>query len=197
MVDLETISIWFPWKPDPRPQPDTAMPRRSNTRAKPTPPASSAPQASGAQPPSPFFVYAGFWLRFVSNHVSASFRLKLEAMDLSIAEWAVLRELAVQPDMAPSQLAESLGVSRGGISKTVDKMQARGYLTRRASESDLRAQLLALTDAGKRLVPIIAAEAAKNEQEWFGHLAPAELNQLKATLRRMVEHHQLRHLPLV
>src|SRR5580704_8886997 len=115
------------------------MPRRPSTR---TTQAQATPRdQTGAQTPSPFFVYAGFWLRFVSNHVSASFRLKLEAMDLSIAEWAVLRELAVQPDMAPSQLAERLGVTRGGISKTVDKMQARGYLTRRASESDLRAQL--------------------------------------------------------
>jgi DNA-binding MarR family transcriptional regulator len=173
------------------------MPRRPSTRATPPQTSPRGQAARGAQPPSPLFVYAGFWLRFVSNHVTGSFRQKIEAMDVSIAEWVVLRELALQPDLAPSQLAESLGVSRGGISKTVDKMESRGFLTRRASESDLRGQLLALTDAGRRLVPIIAAEAARNEQEWFGHLAPAELDRLKATLRQLVEHHQLRNLPMV
>ena len=37
--------------------------------------------------------HLGYWLRFVSNHVSHAFSLKLQARDVTVAEWVVLREL--------------------------------------------------------------------------------------------------------
>ena len=37
--------------------------------------------------------HAGFWLRFVSNHVSHAFARKLLSSGVTVAEWVVLREM--------------------------------------------------------------------------------------------------------
>ena len=37
--------------------------------------------------------HLGFWLRYVSNHVSHAFAVKLAGKDVTAAEWVVLRAL--------------------------------------------------------------------------------------------------------
>ena len=46
--------------------------------------------------------HLGYWLRFVSNHVSHAFSRKLFARDVTVAEWVVLRELYERDAVAPS-----------------------------------------------------------------------------------------------
>ena len=35
--------------------------------------------------------HVGYWLRFVSNHVSQAFRRKVEARGVSVSEWVAMR----------------------------------------------------------------------------------------------------------
>lgn len=37
--------------------------------------------------------HLGFWMRFVSNHVSLSFKKKVEGLGVGIGEWVILRHL--------------------------------------------------------------------------------------------------------
>jgi hypothetical protein len=37
--------------------------------------------------------HVGYWSRFVSNHVSHAFMLNVEAKGVTVAEWAVMREV--------------------------------------------------------------------------------------------------------
>ena len=70
--------------------------------------------------------HLGYWLRFVSNHVSDAFRRKVETHGVTVAEWVVLRELWTVGAARPSQLAEKLGLSRGAISKLVQRIVQKG-----------------------------------------------------------------------
>ena len=82
--------------------------------------------------------HAGYWLRWVSNHVSHAFKLKVEAHGVTVAEWVVLRQLFDAGETHPSQLAENLGMTRGAISKLVDRLVAKGHVVRTAGEDDRR-----------------------------------------------------------
>jgi len=144
----------------------------------------------------PLTAHLGFWLRFVSNHVSGSFRQKLAQHDVSVAEWACLRELFGCDGLAPSQLATQLGMTRGGITKIVDKLVRSGFATRSSHATDQRGQVLGLTPAGRRLVPVLAALADLNDHECFGHLPPETVQQMTRFLRDLVDHHHLRSVPL-
>src|ERR1700744_1391765 len=101
--------------------------------------------------------HLGFWLRFVSNHVSHAFAQKIEATGVTVAEWVILRELFNHDGIAPSDLATLTGLTRGAISKLVQRLLTKNLLTRKHLDDDLRFQTLALTSEGRSLVPKLAA----------------------------------------
>ena len=70
--------------------------------------------------------HLGYWLRYVSNHVSHAFALKLAGAGITVAEWVVLREL-YDSESAPSALADRLGLTRGAISKLADRLIAKEH----------------------------------------------------------------------
>lgn len=139
--------------------------------------------------------HLGYWLRFVSNHVSHAFSLKLQACEVTVAEWVVLRELFDLADIQPSTLADRLGMTRGAISKLADRLIAKELIARTASTGDRRQQTLSLTDDGRTLVPKLAELADSNDAEFFGHLEPAERAALEKTLKEIVRRHDLKTLP--
>ncbi len=144
---------------------------------------------------SPLDAHLGYWLRFVSNHVSHAFSRMLEARDVTVAEWVMLRALHDHPALAPSALADRLGMTRGAISKLADRLVAKSLVARTLDDGDRRYQALALTAEGRRLVPELCALADRNDADFFGHLAPVERDRLEAVLKDIVRRHGLRAVP--
>jgi len=138
--------------------------------------------------------HLGYWLRYVSNHVSHAFALKVQQTGVSVAEWVVLREL-FDAAAAPSALADRLGMTRGAITKIIDRLQAKGLVQRTANAIDRRAQTLVLTREGAALVPKLAALADRNDAEFFGHLQPDERRRIEGALREIVRRSRLKEVP--
>jgi len=148
-----------------------------------------------AQPISPLEAHLGYWLRFVSNHVSGAFATKLEALHVSVAEWVIARELYDRGATPPSELAALTGMTRGAITKIVDRLAAKSLAGRTPSKEDGRAQTVALTQAGRTLVPKLAALADRNDEEFFGHLKRRERDLIETAMRDIVRRKGLRTLP--
>jgi MarR family transcriptional regulator, lower aerobic nicotinate degradation pathway regulator len=140
--------------------------------------------------------HLGFWLRYVSNHVSQGFAARLAGKGVTAAEWVVLRSLFGAADRQPSHLAEALGMTRGAISKLVERLMAKDLLCRRASESDGRAHVLSLTKKGETLVPELAALADENDAAFFGGLSVEERALLEGLLKRLVQERGMRSVPV-
>jgi DNA-binding MarR family transcriptional regulator len=145
---------------------------------------------------SPLDSHLGYWLRFVSNHVSHAFARKVETRGVTVAEWVVLRELYDRDGLAPSILAERIGMTRGAITKLADRLIDKHLVTRRAVEADRRFQILALTAGGRRLVPALAKLPDVNDAEFFAHLSSAEQAALTAAMKAIVKHHGLKAVPV-
>jgi len=149
-----------------------------------------------ADPTSELTAHLGYWLRFVSNHVSQAFARKVEARGVTVAEWVVMRDLFDAEAMAPSRLAARIGMTRGAITKLADRLVAKELMTRTADPTDGRAQTLALTPAGRALVPELAALADANDSEFFGALTPEDRAALTRILRGIVERRGLTRVPV-
>jgi DNA-binding MarR family transcriptional regulator len=141
-------------------------------------------------------VHLGYWLRYVSNHVSQAFARKVEASGVTVAEWVLMRQLLDAQPLAPSRLAERMGMTRGAVTKLADRLIAKSLLVRVANPEDGRAQTLALTRSGRRLVPDLAALADANDAEFFAHLTPEDRAALSRILREIVERCGLKSLPV-
>ena len=145
--------------------------------------------------PSDLEHHVGYWLRFVSNHVSHPFKQKVEARGVTVAEWALMRRLLDAGAVHPSQLAERMGMTRGAISKLVERLSQKKLVLRASADNDRRYQSIELTSAGKRLVPILARLADENDRQFFGHLKSQEREQVVSLLQKIVQQHNWIELP--
>lgn len=151
---------------------------------------------SSKSPVPPLSAHLGYWLRFVSNHVSYAFARKLADKNVTPAEWVVLHKLYGEKAIAPSRLADRLGLTRGAISKLADRLIQKKLISREDDIRDLRAHTLALTSAGTALVPILAALADENDAEFFGDLSVKERAALERALKSLVTRHGLKSIPM-
>lgn len=140
--------------------------------------------------------HLGYSLRRISNAVSGAFARSLQSRQTSIAEWVLLRCLWDRKQATPGELAEALAMTRGAISKIVDKLQAKGWIASRTSPDDNRIQLLALTAAGRRAVPLLARIADENDHQFFSCLDAGERSGLRHLLGKLAQHHQIRDVPV-
>ncbi len=140
--------------------------------------------------------HLGYWLRTVSNAVSHRFARKVERQGVTVAEWAFLRVLYDAEGVAPSLLAEHMGMTRGAISKLADRLLEKDLVQREANPQDRRAHRLVLTPAGRALVPKLARIADANDASLFGVLTPGERRHLEKLLRKIAVAHELRTVPI-
>jgi DNA-binding MarR family transcriptional regulator len=140
--------------------------------------------------------HLGYWLRFVSNHVSHAFSRKVEARGVSVAEWVMLRELFDHDTVYPSVLADRLCMTRGAISKIADRLIDKTLIARTESKDDGRYHTLTLTRKGRSLVPALAALADENDEAFFGHLSGAARAELAAAMKEIVRRRGIKNIPV-
>jgi DNA-binding MarR family transcriptional regulator len=147
--------------------------------------------------PSALRSHIGYRLRVVSNAVSHSFARKLAASDVTVAEWVILREMYSADEMtSPSVVAELTGLTRGAISKLIDRLLIKDLVVRSESSEDRRYQEIKLTAKAIHLVPKLAAIADENDKSFFSALTSSERKSLMNILIKLAELHKLNTNPI-
>lgn len=146
--------------------------------------------------PSRLDSHLGYWMRMVSNAVSQSFARRVEAEGVTVAEWVFLRALHDVESMAPSRLADELGMTRGAISKLADRLLEKRLIERAANPDDKRAHTVALNAAGRALVPRLAKLADRNDVAFFGALTTDERRRLAQLLMKVAQGQKLSRVPI-
>lgn len=140
--------------------------------------------------------HLGYWLRRVSNHVSGAFARALQTRHTSVAEWVVMCQIQGRPGITPAELAKILDLTRGAVSKIIDKLEAKRWVAHSTKPEDGRVQLLSLTRQGSRILPELAEIADQNDREFFECLDSGEKATLRRLLGKLVEFHQIRNVPI-
>ena len=89
-------------------------------------------------------------------------------------------------------IASELGITTGGTSKLVDRIEASGYCRRLANPDDRRSSLLELTPEGRRIFAEAGVAFDEELQRWLGAAVPERtLRQFASTLARLraASHH--------
>jgi len=83
-------------------------------------------------------------------------------------------------------IATELGITTGGTSKLVDRIEASGYCRRLPNPGDRRSSLLELTPDGRRVLAEAGVAFDEELQRWLGAAVPERtLRQFAATLARL------------
>lgn len=140
--------------------------------------------------------HLGYWLRHVSNHVSGAFAQALQERQVSVAEWVALRHLHDRQKITPGELADLLGMTRGAISKVLNKLESKEWITRAIHVDDNRVQWITLTPKGEQILPELAQLADSNDAHFFGCLSSEEQETLRNLLQKLAHSHQWHDVPI-
>jgi DNA-binding MarR family transcriptional regulator len=135
-------------------------------------------------------------MRLVSNRVSGAFARSLSQHDISTAEWVALNKIEQTPDLTSSTLSASIGMTRGAVSKILDKLESKALIRRSASPDDSRVQFLSLTRNARRLLPVLAEVANSNDDQFFSALDKSERTALRMVLQKLADIHEIRNVPV-
>jgi DNA-binding MarR family transcriptional regulator len=140
-----------------------------------------------------------YWLKSADRHVSSSFARHLKGLRLVGSEWAAIRLLYSPNRMSPVDIAQAIGMTKGGASKLVDRLVKKGWAIKRVGEFDRRFRTVELTDDGRDLVLRFARFVDNTDRKIFGNLK--RRRRLLRTLKRVVharrqkEHVDTWHVP--
>ena len=139
--------------------------------------------------------HLGYLLRRVSNAVSGAFVRALQEKQASVAEWVMLCAIHERGEAGPGELADHLGLTRGAVSKIIDKLEAKDWVQTNVREGDNRYRLLSLTRAGQRNLPALARIADQNDAVYFDCLSAKEKADLRKLLMKLAEHNRIQDVP--
>ena len=112
-------------------------------------------------------------------------RLKSD-FGLPLTHFEPMSVIARLPGCRVYDIAAELGITTGGTSKLVDRIEASGYCRRLPNPADRRSSLLELTPAGERLLAAAGVAFDEELQRWLGSAVPERtLRQFGATLARL------------
>jgi DNA-binding MarR family transcriptional regulator len=112
-------------------------------------------------------------------------RLKSE-FSLPLTHFEPMSVIDKIPGCRVYDIANELGITTGGTSKLVDRIEASGYCRRLPNPDDRRSSLLELTEAGRRLLAKAGAAFDEELQLRLGSALPERtLRQFASTVTRL------------
>lgn len=106
----------------------------------------------------------------------------LEAGDIG-----VLAVLDANPGVTQNDLAASLVLKKSAVTRVVQRLETRGFLTRERSATDRRANLLTLTAEGTRCARAVQEATRLRHADWFTGITAQERAVFFDVLYRLVD----------
>jgi DNA-binding MarR family transcriptional regulator len=126
-----------------------------------------------------------FWLTQAIGSRDRRLALALKVFGLRVPEWRVLASLHARRRCTMSELADLATIDRTTLTRTVDRMQKAGWVTRLDDAADLRVTRLAHTASGERLFARIWPTVEQLNQLAVAGLPSGAVDMLRWTLERM------------
>ncbi|MFC4020794.1 MarR family winged helix-turn-helix transcriptional regulator [Micromonospora sp. GCM10011542] len=140
--------------------------------------------------PSPLLIIGR--IQQLADLLDAALRPPFAAANLGNGEFDVLAALRREGEpytLTAGQLSQRMLVTTGAVTKRVDRLIARGFVSRSVFEADARGRVVGLTPAGVALIDRLIEDHLANEAAVLRDLTDSErggLERLLATLTRAI-----------
>ena len=102
----------------------------------------------------------------LANALSRRLAERYEArFEISVAEWRIIIHLTQESEISIRDIYTRVDMDRARVTRAVQRLQARGLVSKLVNESDRRLIRLALSDSGRQMANEIAGIAARFEAE--------------------------------
>jgi len=126
-----------------------------------------------------------YWLTQVIGARDRELTQGLREFGLRVPEWRALAALYARQRCTMSELADLATIDRTTLTRTVDRMQETGLLSRLADADDMRVTRLALTTQGRKLFEKVWPTVARLNELALAGLSKSDVLLLHKILERM------------
>jgi len=127
-----------------------------------------------------------YCLKQLYHALQRSVERNMAPLDLTAMQWRPLALLARGQADNPAELARCAGMDTGAMTRTLDRLEAKGLLRRVRCQNDRRMVRLELTDEGRAQCQLIPFALADAQNRMLQDVTPQELDQFLSLARRML-----------
>ncbi len=125
-------------------------------------------------------------LRRITRAIDLHSRHLAHTFGLTGPQLVCLRTVGVRGKMTPSELAKEVALSQATITGIIDRLAARQLVARERSTNDRRLVTVVITSAGRALIDQAPSPLQERFAERLSVLSPAEQENIRDTLWRIV-----------
>lgn len=126
-----------------------------------------------------------FWMTQVIACRDRQLALELKGEGLRVPEWRALASLHARKSLSMRELSDLASIDRSTLTRTMDRMQKAGWVTRLSDSDDMRVTRLALTAAGQRLFARVWPTVERLNKAASAGLPESAVGMLQWTLEKM------------
>lgn len=127
----------------------------------------------------------GYLMRRAHQLANAAYAVELGTEQITGVQFVALVAIKEEPDLSGVGVADRIGYDKMTTSRILRGLEKKGFIERRLSESDRRETLIRCTEAGERIIPIVARQLPIVEARVMQPLTKAESTQLLALLEKL------------
>jgi DNA-binding MarR family transcriptional regulator len=122
--------------------------------------------------------------------------IRLAPLDITSSQTKILMMIGWGGYTMASTIAKKLGSNAGGVVRSLDKLEAKGWIERVRSAEDRREVHLIVTEAGRKLIDKVPLYMNDSLNESLSGFSKEEFETLKRLLNRLAENnlHQIEEL---
>lgn len=129
----------------------------------------------------------GHFARRMQQVAVALFVQEVGDLALTPVQYSALHAVCEQPGIDQKTLAGSIGYDASTIGGVLDRLEARGLLSRSVSPTDRRARLLSPTQEGIDALDAVVPRMLKAQERLLEPLTPEERSEFMRMMRKVVE----------
>ena len=112
----------------------------------------------------------------------------IEETGLGLSDFGVLEALLHKGPLPVNTIGPIVGLTPGSISVAIDRLFAKGLVSRVEDTEDRRVRIVALTPRGKELIVPAFRKHSGQMKRVFAELSPDELRGLEVALKKVGKH---------
>jgi MarR family transcriptional regulator, 2-MHQ and catechol-resistance regulon repressor len=127
------------------------------------------------------------WLVLMKAHGSLKRHAErsIEALDMCLSDFAILEALLHKGPQSVRDLGRRIDLTSGSMTTAIDRLEARGLVTRADHATDRRTWVIHLRPEGRKLISKVFAEHEQAMDRAMRGLSKSELSTLTDLLKRL------------
>ena len=132
----------------------------------------------------------GHLIRRAQQIAVAIFSEQLGSADITPVQFAILNALLGSPGIDQVSLAKRVAFDPATSGSVIGRLEAKGWVVRKADPTDRRRKLLVVTPQGVQALTLAQSDVARVQEKILAPLTPQEQSQFVHLLSRLVQGHQ-------